>query len=263
MKHNIIYNENCLKTMNKMSDNIIDLVITSPPYDNLRNYEGYKFNFQSIAKELFRIVKKGGVIVWIVGDSTINGSESGTSFEQVLYFKSIGFNLHDTMIYEKINYIPLTHNRYEQCFEFMFILSKEKPSTFNPIMIPCKNIGKIEKYGSERRQNHGKNHSMRLYNETTFKETNETKIHSNIFKYSVGSEKTGHPAPFPDKLSNDCIVSWSNKEDLIYDPFMGSGTTAKMCIKNGRNYIGSEISEKYCKLCEDRLNNYHPQLDLF
>ena len=133
MELNKIYNENCLETMAKMPDNFIDLTVTSPPYDNLRNYNGYDFDFESIAKELFRVTKQGGVVVWVVGDATINGSETGTSFKQALYFKEIGFNLHDTMIYRKLNPIPLTHNRYEQAFEYMFVFSKGKPKTTNII----------------------------------------------------------------------------------------------------------------------------------
>ena len=207
IKINKIYNENCLITMTKISNDFVDLTVTSPPYDNLRNYKGYSFDFEDIAKELFRITKQGGVIVWVVGDATIKGSETGTSFKQALYFKEIGFSLHDTMIYQKINYVPLTHNRYEQSFEYIFILSKGKPKTFNPIMISCKNAGKVEKYGLERRQNHGKNHAMRLYSKTEFKATKNVKIAPNIFPYTLGKEKTGHPAPFPEKLANDCIIS--------------------------------------------------------
>lgn len=252
------YNESNLETMAKMSDNFIDLTVTSPPYDNLREYKGYSFPFEKIANELYRVTKKGGVVVWVVGDATMNGSESGTSFKQALYFMSIGFNLHDTMIYQKVNYVPLTHNRYEQSFEFMFIFSKGKPNTFNPIKIPCKQAGKIEKYGLERRQSHGSKHAMRLYAETEFKAINETKIAPNIFAYTLGREKTGHPAPFPEQLANDHILSWSNEGDLVYDPFMGSGTTAKMAIKNNRNWIGSEISEEYCSIIEQRVQTAEP-----
>lgn len=254
MEINKIYNENCLETMARMPDNFVDLVVTSPPYDNLREYKGYSFAFEEIAKELFRIIKEGGVVVWIVGDATMNGSESGTSFKQALFFKEIGFNLHDTMIYQKVNYVPLTHNRYEQSFEFMFILSKGKPKTFNPIMIPCKQAGKVEKYGLERRQNHGSKHAMRLYDETEYKATKENKIAPNIFAYTLGREKTGHPAPFPEAMANDHIISWSNENDLIYDPFMGSGTTGLVARKLGRNYIGSEISSEYCQIAEARIS---------
>ena len=80
-----IYNEDCLVTMKKMPDNFVDLVLTSPPYDDLRNYNGYKLVFENVAKELFRIIKKGGVVIWVVGDKTDNGSESGTSFKQALF----------------------------------------------------------------------------------------------------------------------------------------------------------------------------------
>ena len=141
MEINKIYNENCLETMAKMPDNFIDLTVTSPPYDNLRTYNGYCFDFENVAKELYRVTKEQGVLVWVVADSVIDGSESGNSFRQALYFKEQGFNLHDTMIYAKSNYIPLTHNRYEQEFEYMFVLSKGKPKTFNPIMVECKTKG--------------------------------------------------------------------------------------------------------------------------
>jgi site-specific DNA-methyltransferase (adenine-specific) len=129
-----IFNRDCIDGMRELTDKSIDLTVTSPPYDNLRAYQGYSFQFEDTAKELYRVTKDGGVVVWVVGDATINGSETGTSFKQALYFKKIGFNLHDTMIYKKVNSIPLTHNRYEQCFEFMFVLSKGVPKTFNPIM---------------------------------------------------------------------------------------------------------------------------------
>lgn len=258
-----IYNENCLDTMAKMPECFIDLTVTSPPYDDLRTYNGYCFDFENVAKELFRVTKQGGVVVWVVGDATVNGSESGTSFKQALFFKEIGFNLHDTMIYQKVNYVPLTHNRYEQSFEFMSILSKGKLKTFNPIMIPCKQAGKVEKYGLERRQNHGSKHAMRLYDETEFKATKENKIAPNIFAYTLGREKTGHPAPFPEKLAADHIYSWSNEGDLVYDPFGGSGTTAKMAHLMKRNWILSEISREYVQIAQNRIAPYLAQTSMF
>ena len=139
-----IYNESNLDTMSRMPNNCIDLTVTSPPYDDLRNYNGYSFDFENIANELFRITKQGGVLIWVVNDKTDKGSESLTSFKQALYFKEIGFNVHDTMIYAKSNYIPLTHNRYEQQFEYMFVFSKGKPKTFNPLMKENKQVGQIK-----------------------------------------------------------------------------------------------------------------------
>lgn len=263
MELNKIYNENSLITMSNMPDCFVDLTVTSPPYDNLRDYKGFVFPFEEIAKELYRVTKQGGVVVWVVGDATVNGSESGTSFKQALFFKEIGFNLHDTMIYQKVNYVPLTHNRYEQSFEYMFVLSKGKPKTFNPIMMPCKQAGKVEKYGLERRQNHGPKHAMRLYGETEFKATKETKFAPNVFAYTLGREKTGHPAVFPEKLAADHIYTLSNEGDLVYDCFGGSGTVAKMAHLQKRNWILSEISSEYCLLSEKRIAKYLAQTRLF
>ena len=253
-KLNKIYNEDCIQTMNRMPDNFIDLTVTSPPYDNLRTYNGYSFDFESIAKELYRVTKEGGVVVWVVGDATIKGSESGTSFRQALYFKEIGFNLHDTMIYHRHGRFP-NSNRYWQNFEYMFILSKGKPNTFNAI----KDVKAVGAVGTKIRQLERKKGD-----ELEFIKTNRTrkkyKSRGNIWYIPAGhfmhDEKIAfkHPATFPQKLANDHIISWSNENDLIYDPFMGSGTTAKMSIINNRNWIGSEMSEEYCKIIEERLN---------
>ena len=251
MEINKIYNENCLDTMAKMPDGFVDLTVTSPPYDNLRNYNGYSFDFKAVAKELFRVTKQGGVVVWVVGDATVKGSETGTSFKQALYFKDIGFNLHDTMIYGKNSYMPLTHNRYEQAWEYMFIFSKGRPKSFTPMMIDCLTAGtKRNRGGSKAKES---SYAERLRNEKT--EVNAQKQHPNIFYYDVGKgDKTTHNAPFPEQLANDHILSWSNEGDLIYDPLMGSGTTAKMALLNDRNYIGSEISKEYCEIAEKRIN---------
>lgn len=262
MKVNEIYNENCLDTMSRMEDNFIDLTVTSPPYDNLRTYNGYSFDFESIAKELYRATKEGGIVVWVVGDATIKGSESGTSFKQALYFMECGFNLHDTMIYQKDNPPPVGgSNRYYQHFEYMFVFSKGKPKTFNPIM-------------AERRNKWNDKRTERTKGFTRDKEgnfikkkvslTGKVKI-GNIFRYVVGggnSVENGvkHPATFPKRLANDHIISWSSKNDLVYDPFMGSGTTAKMAKINNRNFLGSELSSEYCKIIENRINQTQKSL---
>ena len=244
MEINKIYCESNLETTARMPDNFVDLVVTSPPYDDLRTYKGYSFDFESVAKELYRVTKQGGVVVWVVGDATVKGSESGTSFKQALYFKEIGFNLHDTMIYRKANAMPNANSkRYRQCFEYMFIISKGEPKSFNPIMIDVKRFD----VGKQRQ----KNGSIEKY-EKRYSENKERKI-DNIFEYGVGGMKIEHPAIFPEQLANDHIISWSNEGDLIYDPFMGSGTTAKMAMLNNRNYIGSEISKEYCEIAEQRL----------
>lgn len=250
MELNKIYNENCLDTMAQMQNGAIDLTVTSPPYDNLRTYNGYSFDFESIAKELYRVTKEGGVVVWVVGDATIKGSETGTSFRQALYYKDCGFNLHDTMIYAKNSYMPLTHKRYEQQFEYMFVFSKGKPKTFNPIKIPSLTSGtKRNRGGSKANET---TYAERLRNEKTI--VNSEKQKPNIWFYDVGkNDKTMHNAPFPEQLANDHIISWSNEGDIVYDPFMGSGTTAKMAKANNRKYIGSELSAEYVAIAKERL----------
>ena len=256
MELNKIYNMDCLEGLKLLEDNCIDLTVTSPPYDDLRNYKGYSFDFESIAKELYRVTKTGGVLVWIVGDATSKGSESGTSFRQALYFKECGFNLHDTMIYEKnSSSFPAarTSKRYTQIFEYMFVFCKGKIR--NDISLLC---DKPNKWAGH--TNWGNN--TQYDKDGNLKQTNNIKpvpefsLRNNIWKYSVGfNDKTGHPAVFPEKLAEDHILSWSNKNDVILDPFMGSGTTAKMCILNNRNYIGFEISKEYCNVIETRLSN--------
>ena len=241
----------CLIEMRKIPDNSIDLVVTSPPYDNLREYGGYVFDFDNIAKELFRIIKQGGVVVWVVGDATIGGSETGTSFKQALYFKELGFNLHDTMIFEKENPIPLTHNRYEQYFEYMFIFSKDSPKTFNPFTEMCQTIGS---YTHRRNTGRVKEAATINRDETTI--TKQNKYRGNIWRYTLGSKKGengNHPAPFPIKLAKEHTLSWSNNNDLVLDPFMGSGTTGVAAKELGRSFIGIEIDENYFKIAEKRI----------
>ena len=256
MEINKIYNENCLDTMRRMPDNFIDLVVTSPPYDNLRDYKGYVFPFEDIAKELFRVTKKGGVVVWVVGDETIKFNETGTSFRQALHFKEIGFNLLDTMIYYKQNYAPAypTLKRYANQFEYMFVFSKGKPNTFNPIQKP-KVRNKEEKVAY--RQKDG------TLKRKTKEKGSETKDASNVWEFAVGGNLTGHPAVFPLQLALDHILTWTNENDLVYDPFMGSGTTAKAAILSNRNYIGSEISAEYCEIANKRIEPYLQQQTMF
>lgn len=252
MELNKIYNEDCLVTMGKMPDNYIDLTVTSPPYDNLRDYKGYSFDFENIAKELARVTKKGGVIVWIVNDQCSNGSESGTSFRQALFFKDVcGLNLHDTMIYQKRNFSHPEKSRYHSVFEYVFILSKGRPKTFNPICdrknITAGCLGNLgvntftEKDGSKsiRKKQITKEFGMR---------------HNVWIGNTAGQEnfckKLLHPAIMPSWLCRDLIISFSNKNDLVYDCFGGSGTTAKQSKKLERNYIASEISFEYASLAE-------------
>lgn len=254
LETNKIYCGDNLEIIKRLDDCTIDLTVTSPPYDNLREYNGYSWNFEALAQQLYRVTKEGGVVVWVVGDATINGSETGTSFRQALYFMDCGFNLHDTMIYQKENAMPNPHsNKYRQCFEYMFVFSNEEPKTFNPITIEVTRFD----VGHQRQ----KDGSIDKY-EKIFSKNKNRKI-DNIFKYGVGGKNTEHPAAFPEKLAEDHIISWSNSGDLILDPFMGSGTTAKMALKNERNFIGFEISPEYCNIANRRIEGWKTQTRLF
>lgn len=237
-KINQILNEDCLETLVQLETQSIDAVITSPPYDDLREYQGYKFDFDAVAWELERVLKPSGVIVWIVGDATKNGSETGTSFRQALHFISLGLDLHDTMIYEKNSpsYPARANgNRYTQIFEYMFVFSKGKPKA----KLIC---DKPNKWAGH------KDFSGKLKNPVP-----EFSPRNNIWKYTTSFNGVKHPAPFPERLAQDHILTWTDEGDLIYDPFMGSGTTAKMAILNNRNFLGSEISQDYCQIAEKRI----------
>jgi DNA modification methylase len=238
----------CLEGMKEIPDGTVDMVLTSPPYDNLRTYKGYSFDFESVARELYRVVKSGGVVVWVVGDATVNGSETGTSFKQALFFKDIGFNLHDTMLFHKVNPLPLTHRRYEQCWEYMFCFSKGAPTVFNPIRVACKLAGR-GRSGTFHQTPDAEGFTAAHSD----KPVNQDKIVPNIFSYTVGNEKTGHPAVYPLQLAIDQIHSWSNPDDTVLDPFGGSGTTGVACQHLERNFILFEISAEYCELARTRI----------
>lgn len=234
---NEIHTENCLDTMSRMPDNFVDMVLTSPPYDNLRDYEGYEFDFESIAKELYRVTKN--ILVWVVGDATLKGSETGSSFRQALYFMSLGFKLHDTMIYEKNSpAYPAKRNgnRYTQIFEYMFIFAK---GTVPSQLI----IDKPNKWAGH------KDFSGKLKNPVP-----DFSPRNNIWKYTTSFNGVKHPAPFPEQLAKDHILSWSKPQEIVYDPFMGSGTTAKAAKDLGRIFIGSEISATYTEIARARIS---------
>lgn len=252
---NKIYNESNLETMAKMPDGFIDLTVTSPPYDNLRDYKGYSFEFEEVAKELYRITKPGGVVVWVVGDATIDGSESGTSFRQALYFKEVGFKLHDTMIYQKASQPKQNGYRYEQDFEYMFILSKGKAKIKNPLTERCINAG-----SKVMRTSRDNNKDDLAFSKNI---VSDLKVKGNVWFYGTKENETGHPAIFPEQLAADHIYSWSNESDIVYDCFGGSGTTAKMAHLQKRNWILSEISKEYVELAEKRLKPYLAQMTIF
>lgn len=251
MELNKVYNGDCLEVMKSMEDNSIDLTVTSPPYSDMRKYTGEgtwnREVFESVAKDLYRITKDGGVVVWVVNDKTEKGSETGDSFRQALYFMECGFSLNDTMIWEKLNPLPqVKQPRYNQVYEYMFVFSKGKPKTFNPIMVPCKCAG--QSYDSTCKNMGGENGRT----EKHFK-INSEKVASNIWEIAIAQNKTEHPAVYPLELAKKHVQSWSNEGDVVFDPFLGSGTTAVAAKMLGRNYVGIEISEKYCQIAEEQI----------
>lgn len=258
MKLGKIYHENCIETLRRMDDDLLDMTITSPPYDDLRDYKGYHFPVEQIAASLFYKTKKGGVVIWVVADRTVDGSETLTSFDHAQTFKRVGFNVHDTMLYVKNNPIPSDCGlRYRQAFEYMFCFSKGRPKTFNPITEPTKSAGtKIKAF---RITEAGRGN---VPDEDIGREIKPERKVSNIFTYNVGTSSSrdkvafNHPAIFPEKLVEDQISTWTNKGDLVYDCFMGSGTTAKIAHLLKRQWVGSEVSAEYITIAEERLAPY-------
>lgn len=242
---------NCVNVMRGWEKECVQLTVTSPPYDELRNYNGYVFPFEEIAEELFRVTAAGGVVVWVVGDR-INGGRSLTSFRQAIYFQEIGFTVHDVMIYQKKNTPFMRSNAYTNAYEMMFVLSKGKLSTFNPI--------------KEKTQRHG--YEMLTHNKLPdgvnkkkMGELKKEKTRTNVWPYAVGlggttSDKIAfqHPAVFPEKLARDHILSWSNPGDMVLDPMCGSGTTGKMALLHKRHFVGIDISAEYIGIASKRLS---------
>lgn len=260
-----LYNGDCIDVMQDLikAGVKVDLTVTSPPYDNLRTYNGtcdWNFDiFKHVAHCLYEITKEGGVVVWVVSDATIKGSETGTSFRQALYFKEIGFNLYDTMIWQKPSPQAPTEGRYYDVFEYMFIFSKGKPKSLN-LLKDRKNISAGMVSNKETRsckEDRKKKDGKRIVAEYSRR--------FNVWNISRGKSNTSHPAVFPEQLANDHIISWSNEGDLVLDCFMGSGTTGKMAVLNNRKFIGIEKVQEYFEISNKRIKDAkkNKQLNLF
>lgn len=254
---NRVYNVDALALLRALPDNYVDLVVTSPPYDNLRTYKGFTWDFESIAHELFRVLKPGGVCVWVVGDMVLNGSETLTSFKQAMYFKeTVGFRMHDTMIYWKNSVCFPDTRRYNASFEYMFVLSKEAPKTVN--LLKQRNRWAGDPIKGRFRQTNG---DLKVgVGQRLARQVLEYGVLPNVWEISPGYMKTTkdvdayeHPAMFPEELARRHILTWSNPGDLVLDPFLGSGTTAKMARLHNRNYLGCDVSHEYCEIARKRL----------
>lgn len=256
----MLYLGDCLEILPTLDSGFFDLTITSPPYDNLRSYNNTlsdwtQAKWKAIISELYRVTKSGGVVVWVVADATIDGSETGTSFRQALHAIDCGFRLHDTMIWRKPDPTPQTREgrRYTSAYEFMFVFCKGRLATFNEIRIPCKFAG-APTGGSTQRVRNGGVRIDRLHARSDRANTpvKDTKPAQNVWDFSRGQSRE-HPAVFPEALARDHILSWSNEGDMVFDPFLGSGTTGKVAIAAGRNFIGIERDPTYFAIAERRI----------
>ena len=267
--YQIYLGDNVEQIQKKIVDNSIDLIVTSPPYDQLRDYDGFSFDFDKLLIQLWRIVAKGGVVMWNVNDSVINGSKTLSSFKQAIKFTEIGFKCHDVMIYEKGNFSNPSSNRYHQIFEYMMIFSKDKPKTFNPIK--DKPIIGMNDKDHPRMGTLGKN-TVRNKDGTMSdrgkrRVYNDFGMRTNIWRMKTAGQERPckaieHPAKMPNQMAHDQILSWSNPTDIVLDPFMGSGTTGIQALKLGRKFIGCEISQKYFDMSSKNLEDVLP-LTLF
>ena len=258
-----LINGDCIKEMEKLIEEgvKVDLTVTSPPYDTIRDYNGsliWDFEvFKEVAKRLYEITEKGGVVVWVVADKTINGSESGTSFKQALYFIELGFKLHDTMIYKKHNPVPNAGKRYQQTFEYMFVFSKGKPKTTNILKRERRNECNDKRTHRIKKFTRGVDGE---FTKPTYYEVKEEVPRDNIWTYKVGGGNSTkdkiafkHPAIFPEELAKDHILSWSNEGEIVFDPFLGSGTTGKMAKILNRKFIGIEKVKEYYEIAIKRI----------
>ena len=253
-----IYTGDARELAKGIPDGSVDLVVTSPPYDNMRAYKGFTFDFEGIAKELYRITKPGGVVVWVVGDATIDGSETGTSFRHALHFREIGFNIHDTMIYEKSGSLVVgSLYTYRQIFEYMFVFSRGKPARINLIADKQSLVaGKKSGTTGTRRVDGVHRDKQALF-------TKDRVVRNNIWRIHAGNNGDDYPNPpavFPESLARDHILTWSNPGDVVLDPMCGSGTTCKMAKQQGRRWIGFDISPEYCELARRRVAETQPPL---
>jgi site-specific DNA-methyltransferase (adenine-specific) len=250
----IICGDNC-EVMRTMPSESIDLVVTSPPYDDLRTYGGHSWDFYGVAWNLKRLLKPGGVIVWVVGDATVDGSETGTSMRQALHFQQLGLRIHDTMIYEKHSFRFPDETRYYQTWEYMFVMSRGKPKTYSPIE------DRVVKYAGQKVHGTSIDENGNRYSVNDVERVMKAMgARHNVWRYANGKGVTtedsyafNHPAMFPESLARDHILSWSNEGDIVLDPFSGSGTTAKMAKHNGRKYIGIEVNPDYIEISKQRL----------
>jgi site-specific DNA-methyltransferase (adenine-specific) len=257
---NKIYCMDCLEGMRKLPDDSIDLVVTSPPYDNLRTYKGFSVDLHSTGKEAYRVLKDGGIAVMVIQDQTKAFAKTLTSFRLIIdWCDNIGFRLFETIIYRKYGTEGAWWKaRFRVDHEYMPIFLKgKKPQYFNKklLMVPSKHGGEILT-GSGNRRTTGET------TKTVTRPINPTKCRGTIWDYLMAGDKDPlkrkHPAPFPDQIPIDFITCFCPPKGIVLDPFIGSGSTAVAAKKLGRHYIGFEITPEYCEIAEQRTKRAEP-----
>jgi len=247
----------CVEVMTVWTAEIVNLVHTSPPYDALRHYHGYKFDVKGVAEQLYRVLKPGGLVVWIVADQTIKGSKTGSSHRHALAFRDCGFRLHSEMIYEKNGIRYPDKVRYYDCFEYMFVFSKGRPKTVNLIRDRENSTAGQTQSWTERKRDGS------LAKRAKKKIAAPFGVRRNIWSYYTAPQHIApdnlwrsHPAVFPLQLAEDHIISWTRPGDIVLDPLCGSGQTLLAALINDRHYIGIDCSAEYCRLARERLDLY-------
>jgi site-specific DNA-methyltransferase (adenine-specific) len=244
-----------VEELKKIPNNSIDILVTSPPYDGIRKYNGFNYDLHATGKEIYRVLKDGGVAIMVIQDQTKNFGKTLTSFRTIVdWVDNIGFKLFETVIYRKYGAEGAWWNkRFRVDHEYMPIFLKgERPQYFNkdPLKIPSKHGGKTMTGGGTRLTN-----GIRI--PTRAITINPMKCRGTIWEYMTAGDGTRlkhkHPATFPDKLPYDFIQCFCPPNGVVLDPFIGSGTTALAAIELDRNYIGIDISKEYCDLARRRI----------
>lgn len=247
--------------LKRIPSDSIDLVVTSPPYDDLRNYNGYSVDLHIVGTQLYRVLKNGGIVAMVIQDSTKNYGKSLTSFRTIVdWCDNIGFKLFETCIYHKNGTEGAWwKNRFRVDHEYMPIFLKgDKPQYFNkePLKIPSKHGGKVMSGSGNRRTDGTTTPIVR-------REINPMKCRGTVWDYLMAGDKNPlkrkHPAVFPDKIPFDFIQCFCPEEGVVLDPFVGCGSTAVMAKVLDRNYIGIDISKEYCDLAEERIKKDVPK----
>ena len=252
---NKIICEDNITYLKTLPDECIDFVITSPPYDALRDYNGYKLDLHGLGVELLRVLKDGGICVMVIQDSTRDFAKSLTSFRTIVdWCDNIGFRLFECNIYNRQGTEGAWwKKRFRVDHEYMPIFLKGKrPQYFDKenIKIPSKHGGKIMT-GANIRTKNGQTGSRKV-------KINPTKCPGTVMTFgnTCGGEsklKSKHPAVFPNMLAYDMIECFCPEDGTVLDPFNGSGTTTLAAKCLGRNYIGIDVSEEYNKIARERL----------